>query len=356
MANLSESVLDDALAYVDQWLLLRRELRDVPGLVVAVRHRERLVLSKGYGYANLESGEPMTPRHIFRIASHSKTFTATALMQLVELGAVRLDDRAAAYIPWFASDVTVRQLLHHAGGIIRDGIDADFWRVERPFPDGDELRALASDFAVLPPNQTFKYSNIGFALLGLVIESATGTPYNAYVREHIVDHLGLADTGPELDPSLGARLVTGYTANRLGVPRRPVPTIDTRALSPATGFYATAEDLVRYAASHWFGDTTLLTDASKREMQHPAWQIEYDDETYGLGMSVESIGQRKLLGHAGGFPGQSTRTLIDPMDQLVVVVFTNTSSSEGQAAPLATEIVKIIDFAWRSSMPTCCAW
>lgn len=346
MTDLDPNVLHDAVAYVDRWLAFRREFRDIPGLIVAVRSGSELALSTAYGFAQLEPSVPMTTRHIFRIASHSKTFTATAVMQLVEQGALRLDERAAAYIPWLSSSVTIRQLLNHVGGIIRDGLDADFWRVERPFPDLDALQALEPDSVVLPANQIFKYSNIGFGLLGLVIEQASGEPYNSYVRERIVDQLGLADTGPEFNPALADRMVTGYTAARLGVARRAVPPgIDTRALSPATGFYATAEDLCRYAAAHWFGDDTLISDASKREMQHPAWKVEHSEDSYGLGLSVQQIGGRQLVGHGGGFPGQSTRTLIDPVDQLAVVLFSNTSASEGLAAPLAAEIVRIIDFA-----------
>ena len=161
----------------------------------------------------------------------------------------------------------------------------------------------------------------------------------------IIDPLGLSDTGPELDAHAASRAVSGYTGSVLGVPRRAVPNIDTRALSPATGFYSTAEDLCRYGAAHWMGDETVLTDASKREMQHPSWEVEQSEDRYGLGFSVQQIGERRLVGHGGGFPGQSSRTLIDPADQLVVVVLSNTSAPDGLAAPIATQIISIIDFA-----------
>jgi CubicO group peptidase (beta-lactamase class C family) len=347
MTKLDEKVLGDALAYADRWIAFRREVRDIPGLVVAVQYGDQPVFSRAYGLAQLEPAVPMTTRHIFRIASHSKTFTATAVMQLVEQGRLRLDDRASAYIPWLASDVTLRQLLNHASGIIRDGIAADFWRVEMPFPDLATLREFADEFTILqdPANQLFKYSNIGFALLGIVIEAVSGTSYNAYVQEHIVERLGLADTGPEFDPDLAARLVTGYTQGVLGVPRRPVPNIDTRALSPATGFYSTALDLCRYASAHRHGNDALLSDTSKREMQHASWKVEGSEDWYGLGFTVQLIGKRHLVGHGGGFPGQSTRTLLDPVDGLIVVVLSNTSAPDGLAAPLAAELVRIIDFA-----------
>jgi CubicO group peptidase (beta-lactamase class C family) len=347
MTGLDRAALLEAAAYVDRWIAFRREQRDLPGLVVAIRHADELVLCRGYGCAQLDPPVAMTPEHVFRVASHSKMFTATAIMQLVEQGKLRLDDRAATYVSWLNSDVTVRQLLNHAGGVIRDGLDADFWRVEQPFPDIDTLRALAPDVSILPPNTTFKYSNIGFGLLGQVIEAVSGAPYNQYVQEHIVRRLGLVSTGPDLVTDVFDRCVTGYTGKVLGVPRRGVPSIDTRALSPATGFYSTAEDLCRFAAAHWPGDKTLLTDASKREMQHAAWTVEQSDERYGLGFIAERIGERDTLGHSGGFPGQSTRTLFDPVDQLVVVVLSNTSAEDGRAGPLAAQVVRFIDFAQR---------
>jgi CubicO group peptidase (beta-lactamase class C family) len=305
-----------------------------------------LLLSKAYGRAQLEDDVAMTPEHIFRIASHSKTFTATAIMQLVEQGRLRLDDRASASLPWLSSEATIRQLLNHAAGIIRDGRDSDFWQTDRHFPDRDELRAIASDGIVFEPNRTFKYSNIGFGVLGLVIEAVTGTTYNAHVTEHIVQRLGLVDTGPEVDPLRADRLVTGYSRARLGVPRQPFPLmIDTGALSPATGFYSTAGELSAYGTAHCFGDERLLTDASKREMQHAYWSVGQADEGYGLGFSVRKVGNRQLIGHGGGFPGHSTSTLIDPTDRLVVVVLSNTNASDGLAAPLAVNVVKILDCA-----------
>src|SRR5579871_187287 len=200
MTGLDRAALLEAAAYVDRWITFRREQRDLPGLVVAIRHADELVLSQGYGGAQLDPPVAMTSEHVFRVASHSKMFTATAIMQLVEQGKLRLDNRAAAYISWLNSDVTLRQLLNHAAGVIRDGLDADFWRVEQPFPDVTTLRALAPDASVLPPNTTFKYSNIGYGLLGQVIEAASGVPYNQYVQEHIIHRLGLASTGPELVP------------------------------------------------------------------------------------------------------------------------------------------------------------
>ena len=349
--SMDNRALRQAASYADQWLQYRREYRDHPGLVAAIQKDGELLLNAAYGFANLEQQVAMQTSHLFRIASHSKTFTATAIMQLVEQNRLRLDDRLQQHLPWLSAEATVRQTLNHASGITRDSADADFWDIQLDFPDRDQLRAMATQGKIFEPNTSFKYSNIGYGLLGLVVEAVSGATYNDYVREHIVKRLGLQNTGPEVSEAPSDRLVTGYTRSRLGVPRRALPlAIDTHALSPATGFYSTAEDLCRYAAAHCMGDTRLLNDASKREMQQPYWSVEHADEHYGLGFSVREIGKRHLVGHGGGFPGQSTRTLIDAQDHhLVVVVLSNTNASDGLAGPLAESVVKIIDFAQSKS-------
>ena len=112
---------------------------------------------------------------------------------------------------------------------------------------------------------------------------------------------------------------------------------------PRDGFYSTAEDLCRYAAAHFFGDTTLLSDASKREMQQPYWRVAQADTHYGLGFSIQEIDGRRYVGHGGGFPGHATHTLFDPKDRLAVVVLTNLAS--GPAATLTHAIIKMIHFA-----------
>lgn len=346
MPEMNDELLRDALAYVDQWLGYQQQLKDIPAVTVAVRHGDELLLSEGYGQANRERDVPVTPQHIFRVASHSKWFTATAVMQLKEQGKLRLDDPLGQYIPWLRdplASVTIRQVLNHAAGITRDGYDNDHWQLEHPFPDQDQLRRLVEQGGeVLPPNHKLKYSNIGYSLLGLVVESASGMPYNQFVRENIVDRLRLPRTGPETTREAQANMVTGYTSRSLLMPRIPLPDTETGAMSSATGFYSTAEDLTRYASAHFFGNDELISDESKREMQRPYWPVE-DMDSYGLGMQVGTIGDRKMAGHSGGFPGHTTRTYLDPEDKLAISVLT--SESGGVASELTKSIVKLIDLA-----------
>ena len=120
--------LERGVEYLSSWLSYRHPYANITGYAVAISCRGELVLNEAYGHADLRGPVALTPAHIFRVASHSKTFTATALMQLAERGRLRLDDPAAAFLPWLNEhrdrrmrEITLRQLLSHGAGITRDG-------------------------------------------------------------------------------------------------------------------------------------------------------------------------------------------------------------------------------------------
>jgi D-alanyl-D-alanine carboxypeptidase len=122
--------------------------RRVPGVQAAIRSGDELVLSAAVGVADALAGTPLTTEHLFPIASHSKTFTATAVLQLVEAGRMRLDDPIGDWVPELRAGgsplaaVTVRELLGHQAGVVRDGGDADFWQLVQPFPGIEELEVV----------------------------------------------------------------------------------------------------------------------------------------------------------------------------------------------------------------------
>ncbi|TXK17824.1 beta-lactamase family protein [Homoserinibacter sp. GY 40078] len=340
-----------AIPYLRSWVDYRRWALRTPGVQYAVRFDGELQLSGASGVANIETGEVLTTDHLFRIASHSKTFTATAILQLAEAGALRLDDTAVSFVPSLAgsavAEVTVRELLGHSGGIIRDGLDGDYWQHSRPFPDEAELlEILIREGKVLDRNEKFKYTNIGYSLLGLIIAAASGRSYNAYVAQEICARLGLGNTGPEWDDARASEFAAAHTGLHLSRTRRRVDHVDTRAMAAATGFFSTAEDLTHYFSAHSFGDERMLSDASKRLQQRHEWISDPDDAAaahYGLGMISEKVGSHEVFGHSGGYPGHITRSVFDPHTGLVVSVLTN--SVDGPAAELSQGILALLDYA-----------
>src|SRR5438105_1274488 len=106
---MNRALLRDAAAYIDQWLSYQQQLKEIPAVTVAILCGDELILAGGYGHANLEQQTPVTPDHIFRVASHSKWFTATAIMQLKEQGKLRLDDPLGQYISWLRAPIADRR-------------------------------------------------------------------------------------------------------------------------------------------------------------------------------------------------------------------------------------------------------
>jgi D-alanyl-D-alanine carboxypeptidase len=274
------------------------------------------------------------------------------VMQLVERGELRLDDVVGALVPELsdaaAAGITVRELLGHQAGIIRDSSDGDFWQHERPFLDREQvLECVRTEGVVFEPNEHFKYTNIGYSLLGIIIERVTGKTYDEVARAAVVAPLGLTRTGTELDPARADEYAAGHTGRIAhGDARRVIPHVDTRAMAAATGWYSTALEMVRYGATHVLGDTTLLTDKSKRLVQREESTVAVRGQQlgrYGVGIELGKVGDRELVGHSGGYPGHITRTWIDPADGLVVSALTN--AVDGIATQIAGGVIQIIDLA-----------
>lgn len=346
------------LPYIREWVSYKVWQLRVPGVQVAIGYQDEVLFDEAWGYADVEAGRRLTTTDLFRIASHSKTFTATALLQLVEQGALRLDDTVGTHVPALAeggspiADATVRELMEMGAGVIRDGHDGDYWSLQRPFPDEQELLALVLDHGQkVPTGSSFNYSNLGYSLLGLVIAAVSGQSYNDFVRAAITEPLGLRNTGPDWDPSRADDFVVGYTGFHVARTRRRIDHVDTRAMAAATGFHGTASDLVRYFSQHVIGQGTLLSDHSKRLAQRKAWSATDDDADrgYGAGFVVDRIGGRDIRGHSGGFPGHITQSMFDPASGLVVSVLT--SAAAGPATLIATAIINLLDAAAADDAP-----
>ena len=346
------------LPYIHDWVSYKVWQLRVPGVQVAIGYGGEVLFDEAWGYADVEAGRRLTTTDLFRIASHSKTFTATALLQLAERGSLRLDDTVGTYVPALVeggsplADATIRELMEMGAGVIRDGHDGDYWSLLRPFPDEQELLALVLDRGQkVPTGSSFNYSNLGYSLLGLVIAAVSGQSYNDFVRESITEPLGLRNTGPDWDPARADDFVVGYTGFHTARHRQRIDHVDTRAMAAATGFHGTASDLVRYFSQHVIGQGTLLDDHSKRLAQRKAWSATDDPAArgYGAGFIVDRIGGREIRGHSGGFPGHITQSMFDPASGLVVSVLT--SAAAGPATLIATAVIAMLDAAADADAP-----
>lgn len=315
-----------------------------PGLSFAVVHQGKPVLAVAFGHADQPRGLALTPAHRFRVASHSKSFTAAAVMKLREQGRLRLDDAIGLHVPGLHAQVaqaTLAQLLSHSAGLVRDGEDAGQWLERRRFLDEAELRADLAAGPTIEGNTRFKYSNHGYGLLGLAIENTTGEPYADWVVREIVAASGLDDTLPDMPAVASARaalkLAGGHSGKWPLGERLPIAAaMGTRALAAATGFVSTASDLARFF--HSLSPTTkksVLSVASRREMTRRQWREPHAsvERWYGLGTMQGTLtgmaGGWDWFGHTGGFPGTLSRTVCVGAQGLALCALTN--AADGQA-------------------------
>ncbi len=348
------SYLTVALAYIDQWLAHQNKIdTQTPAHSFALCYKGDVIFNKSYGIADLKTQTPVTNDHLFRVASHSKTFTAVALFQLAEAGKIKITDTIAQHLSFLSENsdpkmqqVTIQQILAHQAGLIRDGADPSYWLLERDYPTADEIiQYFKTEPLTLAPETCFKYSNFGYGLLGLLIERVSGLSYADYIQQHMIEPLKLSHIGADHAEQEPQPYVTGYTSKS---PDGRQIAIDmcmpADGLAAATGFYANAENICRFYAALMPGTDLLLSDTSKHMMMTQIQRIpgEATARTYGLGLLVEKIHGQNCYGHVGCMPGCMSKTLFTPDTELTASLLTN--SNHAPAAMLQSGIWQIIDF------------
>jgi CubicO group peptidase (beta-lactamase class C family) len=341
-----------ALDYIPQWLGFQMRLHGQTGCVIAVARAGRPVFEAAFGHADVQAGVAMTPRHRFRVASHSKTFTATAIMKLRDAGRLRLDDpigSAVAGLPPHVARLTYTQLMSHGAGLVRDGADGGQWTGRRPFKSAAEVLDELAGTQPLAPSTRFKYSNQGYALLGMAIEAIGGLAYGDWMMREVIGPSGLEETLPDAPVPRDVLLACGH-CSLLPLGERIAFPVDgsARAIAPAGGFVSSAADLVRFfAALDPAARRSVLSADARREMVRRLWP---DPDSsiarwYGLGtMSGTLAGPDgpswDWFGHSGVFPGCLTRTVCLPEAGLTVSVLTN--ASDGLCQPWLDGVVHVL--------------
>ena len=322
------------------WLESQIAYRELPGVVVGVVYDQDLIWAKGFGRADLDVNRSMELDTRFRMASHSKLFTATAIMQLREQGKVRLDDPVSDYLSWFevksaAPDdppITIEQLLTHSSGLPREA--GSHWS-DWEFPTEGEVRALISDRqAAFSPEVRWKYSNLAYTIAGMVVEEVTGRSWGEYLQENIFDPLGMTSSSVDQEDP---RMATGYSRRLIDGSREVIPFIDARGMAAATGLTSTVEDMARFVSAQFregvTGGDQLLSTASLREMHRVRMLESTWTQGQGIGFGVNRVDDKLYIGHGGGYPGYTTNTVIQLDSKVGVIVLTNTNDSNpGQIA------------------------
>lgn len=334
------------------------------GLAVGIVRDGSLELFHGHGLADIGSNTPIAEDTIFRIGSITKLFTAIAVMQLFEKGLVDLDAPVNDYLrayrlipaePWFRP-ATLRHLLTHTAGIpdvrhVSDLLHPDWGPFEGRPPVlsvkvGDPIPSLAEYYrgglrVVVEPGTAFAYSNHGFATLGQIVEDVSGQPFDRYLREHILQPLGMENTDLVRSERIASRLATGYTLGRRGV--EAVPDRDWIGAGGG-GIYSTTRDIARFAAALVAGGAnehgSVLEPASLATMFEPHHRPDPRLPGWGLGFARAEAGRHRVVGHDGILPGFNSELLLAPDDGIGLVAFTN--GSKGAFMWMETEFKRLL--------------
>jgi len=327
----------DLAGAMDTYLKAQAAVNQFRGSVLVARDG-RVVFERGYGPANAEWDAPNTPQTKFRLGSVTKQFTAAAVLLLQEQGKLSVQDPVCRFIapcPPAWKPVTLHHLLTHTSGIPNFTDFPDYVpTMTLPSPPPKTVERFRDRGLEFEPGSTYKYSNSGYLLLGLVIEKASGRSYAAFVSERIFTPLGMADSGYDDQTAVLPRRATGYEKGADGI--RQAAYIDMSIPGAAGGLYSTVGDMLKWDQA--LAGDRLLSAASRQAMFTPFKQ------GYAYGWTVPppspaTFGRRQIA-HGGQINGFSTFIARYPDDRVTVIVLGNISSD--QPAIIARSLAAIV--------------
>lgn len=325
----------------------------LPGLVVGVVVGDQVAWRRCYGVADVDTGRTPDERTLFQIASITKTFTATGIVQLRDRGLLELDAPAVEYLPElgragglpYASRITVRQLLQHSSGLQGNPPPRDPRRAADLLQP--EVVASLPDVRVLaPPGTEFRYSNLGYRLLAEIIHRLDGRPWPDYARAEILMPLGMSDSGAELPEHARAACARPH---RPGVNRdRPVPVVPLDpALAVGDGdLWSSLSDLVLWVAEQLAPTAgraaRVLSAESLREMQAGTFVASPDrSEARGLGWNTVRRAAGVLVTHGGLLDGFNSHVCFSPVADVGVIALANGTARQS-VGDLAWELADLL--------------
>ncbi len=307
----------------------------LPGFAIGVIRNGKLIYAKGFGVAKLGSNTTITSRSLFHMASVTKTFVATAVMQLVEKGKIDLDAPLTRYLPYFRLNderyrtITIRQTLSHTSGIP----DTVNYNWDKPEYDAGALerfvRSIADQKLVFAPGEKFGYSNTAYEILGDVIAKVSGESFEDYVQHNILTPLGMKDSTllvREANPQLLAS--PHVMENDKVVVSKIFPY--NRAHAPSSTLYSSIEDMSRWAIANLNRGELDGKRILKRETVDAMWRPVVDALSMKEGISwftTDKQGHRFVL-HSGGDVGFESLVVLAPEDGVAVVGMSNFAASD----------------------------
>ncbi|MBE0684237.1 MAG: beta-lactamase family protein [Anaerolineales bacterium] len=321
---------------VDAYVSTKMKELGVPGAALVIVQGDQIVHLKAFGVAD-RSGRPVTPQTPFFTGSTGKSFTALAVMQLVEAGKVKLDAPVQTYLPWFrvadvhASEIiTVRQLLN-----MDSGLPQSIGRTQLANTDlsdsaiENNVRALADIELIAPPGERYEYSNSNYVTLGMIIQAVTGQSYETYIEEHIFQPLDMQNSFASKTEAEQNGLAEGFQ-KWFGIPVASPNLPFVRGSLPAGYLNMSAEDLGHYLIAQLnngsYQGVSVLSPDGIAALHHPDIQMPGSTDYYAMGWEVQHFQDVGVIRHNGEVPGYTADMFLVPQKNLAIAMVMNTYS------------------------------
>ena len=335
--NGASGAQDVTFAAIDQYIEAQMKDLRIPGLAIGIVQGDQLVYLKGYGVTG-SGGKAVTPQTPFQIGSTMKPLTALAVMQLVEQGKIDLDAPVQRYIPWFrvadaqaSAQITVRELLYHTSGLPTPlGAEYALHGDDRPDALEQHVRGLSQVKLAHPVGTTYEYSNLGYQVLGLLIEQVSGQPYADYMQEHVFSPLEMNNTYASLKQAQEHGLASGYRY-WLGFPLPANLPPDLGGVPSGSGATSSSvEDMAHFLIAELsggrYGDRQLLSAQGMAEIQRPVAPKGQSDEFYAMDWGVMKINGMQILAKSGDLANYKSLLILIPDGKWGLVMLINANS------------------------------
>lgn len=323
----------------------------VGSIAAAVVVDDEVIWQNALGWADPDRRVAATPETIYRTGSITKSMTAVVLMRLVDRGVVGLDDPIEAYVPELDRlanrspdhrPITFRDLATHTSGLAREpGLEHSARGRLRDW-DSKLVESLSSTELLGPPGEVYRYSNVGYAILGLALQRAAGRPFQRLVGEHVFEPLGMTSSRFRILRWDAGRLATGYVNLDDGTVDPRVPRAEHRGRGykvPNGGVYSTVGDLGRFV----MGLTGALGDALLTPAARSAMLRDGSPATgrggYGLGLQLVPVGGVTIAGHSGSVAGYTAYLAFEPETRIGVILLRNYNRGETNLGAVVTDLL-----------------
>ena len=318
---------DDLAEFLHPLIQQEMESANIPGAVIVIVKEGQILFKEGYGYTNLNTQDPINPDTTgFRVASLSKLFTATAVMQLAEQNLVDLHTDVNQYLPFtlpatYDDPITLHHLLTHSSGLDDRQIGDAALTANDITPLADYLAHSLPD-RIHPPGQVMDYSNHGYALAGYIVEVVSGLPFADYVEQAILRPLHMTHSTLHQPPVDSIQLATGYSYLE-DAPPRPDP-LDYSNVAPADALIASGNDIAQFMIAHLQTEDSPILSATTTAAMHQT-QFSHHPQLRGrtYGFLQWTINNRPLLTHTGGQLGFSSLLALYPEENLGLFIAQN---------------------------------